>query len=170
MKLTTKYNAILKLFGLTKIPLLFFVNPTITHMDDESLELKIPLNWKTRNHLKSMYFGSLAVGADCAGGLLATKFIREAKAKVHLSFKDFQANFLLRAMGDTYFINKQGREIKSFVEEVIKNPGERKNLLLHIDAECMDKDKKRVTVATFQLTLSLKMASEKKSLSNITHA
>jgi acyl-coenzyme A thioesterase PaaI-like protein len=156
MQLITKYNAILKIFGLTKIPLLFFVNPTITHMDNESVELKIPLKWRTSNHLGSLYFGTMAVGADCAAGLLATKFIRESKSKVHLSFKDFHANFLLRAQSDTYFVNRQGKEIKAFVDEVVAQPGVRKNFAVLIDAECFDAKGVRIKVADFKLTLSLK--------------
>ncbi len=160
MNIITKYNAYLKLFGLTKIPLLLFVNPTIVSMNDEEVELKIPLNFRTKNHLNSLYFGSLAVGADTAGGLLATKFIHESKQKVHLSFKDFRAEFIRRAEGDTYFSNRQGKEIKAMVDEVIANPGLRKNLTLQIEAHTKLKSQAvRELVAKFDITLSLKLKS-----------
>ena len=152
MNILTKYNAYLKLFGLTKIPLLLFVNPRITKLTQEEVEVKIPLNWRTKNHLKSMYFGSLAIGVDTAGGLLATRFIQESKKKVHLSFKDFQANFLKRAQSDAYFVNTQGKEIKNLVDEIIASPGLRKNLTLRVDVFS-----KNEMVANCFITLSLKM-------------
>ena len=161
MNIITKYNAYLKLFGLTKIPVLLFVNPQITKLNDDEAEVKVPLNWRTRNHLKSMYFGSLAVGVDTAGGLLATKFIQEAKKKVHLSFKDFHAHFLKRAESDTYFVNTQGKEVKALVEEVIAHPGVRKNLTLKVDVFAKSKtDQKRELVANCAITISLKLPVE----------
>lgn len=154
---TTQYNLILKLFGLTKIPLLLFAGPSITVLNDEQVEVKIPLNWRTRNHLHSMYFGALAIGSDCAAGLLATKFIRESKSKVHLSFKNIKGEFLQRAQADVFFVNRQGRALKSFVQEVIDHPGQRKNFLVTVEGEVWDPEQqKRTKVAHFELTLSLK--------------
>ena len=66
----------LRAFGLIKIPLLFFVSPTIVKLNEKECEVKIPLNWVTKNHLNSMYFGVLAMGADCGGGLLGMEAIR----------------------------------------------------------------------------------------------
>ncbi len=39
-------------------------------MSAKALRIRIPLGWRTRNHLGSMYFGALATGADLVGGLL----------------------------------------------------------------------------------------------------
>lgn len=150
-----KLNLFLKLFGLFKIPLLFLAGPKITHLNDQKIEIKIPLNWRTRNHLKSLYFGTLAIGADCCAGFLATKFIMQSKKKVHLSFKDFEAQFLKRAESDTYFICEQGHELKNFVDQVISHPNERSNFPVIIRAETRHQAETLV-VATFVLTLSLK--------------
>jgi len=166
LKEITQYNLYLRLFGLTKIPLLFFCSPKIVELGNEKVILKIPLKKMTKNHLNSMYFGALAVGADCAAGLLATKFIRESKKKVHLSFKSIHGDFLKRAEGDAYFINDQGKEICAVVQEVISNPGLRKNIDIHIRVETKVKNKNPghenldtqeiLHVAQFTLTLSLK--------------
>ena len=51
----TKANLYLNFFGLTKIPLLWFCRPKIIHLDTESVEIKIPLTRRTKNHLNSMY-------------------------------------------------------------------------------------------------------------------
>lgn len=101
-----------------------------------------------------MYFGVLATGADLAGGLVAMKEITESKKKVALSFKDFHAEFLKRAEGDTHFVCTQIPEIKKFVQEVITS-GERMNFPVHIEAFCPDIGPG--PVAKFILTLSLKL-------------
>ena len=50
-------------------------NPKIVQISDESLEIKIRLNRRTKNHLNSMYFGTLSIGADITGGFLAMKYV-----------------------------------------------------------------------------------------------
>ncbi|MDD4973165.1 MAG: DUF4442 domain-containing protein [Bacteriovorax sp.] len=143
-----------RFFGLTKVPLIFFVSPSVVRLDDEQCIVKIPLNRRTKNHLNSMYFGVLATGADLAGGLVAMKEISESKKRVALSFKDFHAEFLKRAEGDVHFICTQIPEIKKFVSEVIAS-GERMNFPVHIDAIVPSEGTE--AVAKFILTLSLKL-------------
>jgi acyl-coenzyme A thioesterase PaaI-like protein len=143
-----------RLFGFTKVPLIFWVSPSVVKLDDRECIIKIPLNRRTKNHLNSMYFGVLATGADLAGGLVAMKEITESKKKVALSFKDFHAEFLKRAEGDVHFVCNEIPEIKKFVKEVIAS-GERMNYPVHIEAivPSISPD----PVAKFILTLSLKL-------------
>ena len=141
-------------FGLTKVPLIFFVAPSVIRLDNEQCIVKIPLNRRTKNHLNSMYFGVLAPGADLAGGLVAMKEISESKKNVALSFKDFHAEFLKRAEGDVHFVCTQIPEIKKFVGEVISS-GERMNFPVNIEA-IVPKHGNEI-VAKFTLTLSLKL-------------
>jgi len=149
----TKANLYLKFFGFKKIPLLWFCRPKIIHLDSNSVEIKIPLRRRTKNHLGSMYFGALSVGADITGGFLAMLCIQNSKKKVALIFKDFKAEFLKRAEGDVHFQCTQGSDIVSLVEETISS-GKRKNMVVYIDAlvPSISKD----IVAKFELTLSLK--------------
>ncbi len=149
----TKATATLRGFGLWNIPLLFAVRPKVIALDDEKIEIEIPLTRITRNHLKSMYFGTLAIGADCVVGLLAVHHIRQQKGKVNLVFKDFHAEFLKRAEGSVIFRCTMGKEIESFVRDVIAS-GERKNL--PVPAVAVLKKDPSVEVARFTLTLSLK--------------
>ena len=144
-----------RMFGLLKVPLIFWVSPSVVTLNDEECVIKIPLNRRTKNHLKSMYFGVLCTGADVAGGLVAMNEISASKKKIALSFKDFKANFLKRAEGDVHFVVKDIKEIKSFVGEVIKS-GERMNHTVLINAYVPSIDPNEI-VATFELTLSLKM-------------
>jgi acyl-coenzyme A thioesterase PaaI-like protein len=141
-------------FGLTKVPLIFFVSPSVITLDQDQCVVKIPLNRRTKNHLNSMYFGVLATGADLAGGLVAMKEIADSKRKVALSFKDFHADFLKRAEGDVHFVCTQIPEIKKFVASVIQT-GERMNFPVYIEAIVPSLGSE--VVAKFTLTLSLKL-------------
>lgn len=146
-----------RLFGFLKVPLIFWVSPSVVTMNDQECVIKIPLNRRTKNHLKSMYFGVLCTGADIAGGLVAMNEISASGKKVALSFKDFKADFLKRAEGDVHFKVTQIPEIKKFVAEVIKS-GERMNFPVEISA-VVPSINPNEEVAKFVLTLSLKVKS-----------
>ena len=45
---------LLRYFGFFKIPLLFFVKPTVIEMSDHRVVVRILLRRRTRNHLRSM--------------------------------------------------------------------------------------------------------------------
>ena len=148
-----KANLYLRIFGLTKIPLLWFCRPKIICMNKEMVEIKIPLRRRTKNHLNSMYFGVLSVGADITGGFLAMMCIQKSKQKVALIFKDFKANFLKRAEGDVHFKCNEGLEISQLVKKTIES-GQRQNMVVHISARVPSISND--VVAEFELTLSLK--------------
>lgn len=140
-------------FGLTKIPMLLFVRPSVVEMSMHRVVVKIPLRRRTKNHLGSMYFGALAVGADCAAGLLAMHLIRKRPEHISLVFKDLSADFLKRAEGDVYFTCVQGHEISSLVTRAAESD-ERVELPVHLTATVPSKGAD--PVAKFTLTLSLK--------------
>ena len=144
----------LRYFGWKKVPLIYYCRPSVVELNREKAIIKIPIKRRNRNHLNSMYFGVLAVGADVAGGLLAMDQIRRSKKKVSLVFKDFKADFLKRPEGDTIFTCKDGLAIEKLVQEAIES-GERVNMPLKITATVptIFGDE---PVAEFGLTLSLK--------------
>jgi acyl-coenzyme A thioesterase PaaI-like protein len=150
---------LLRAFGFLKIPMLFFVSPTVVEVKDKRCVIKISLNRKTKNHLNSMYFGVLAAGADCAGGLIAMRQIQSEGNQVSLIFKDFHAEFLKRAEGDVFFTCEQGEEIRQFVRKTMES-GERENMPVHITATVPSKFGEE-PVAKFILTLSLKRKSKR---------
>jgi len=160
--LPTKYRdtILLRSFGLFKVPLLFWLRPSVVELSNENCVIKIPFKRRSKNHLGSMYFGVLACGADCAGGLAAMKTIIDSGETVALAFKDFEAKFLKRPEADVYFSCKQGAEIKAFVQQVVAS-GERHNMPVIITATCPDKFGEEA-VATFTLTLSLKKKQTRK--------
>ena len=140
-------------FSIGKIPLIYFCRPTVVRVSDNSMEVKIKLRRRTRNHLNSMYFGVLSVGDDVTGGFLAMQGIRKSQSKISLIFKDFHADFLKRAEGDVHFACEDGLAIQNLIE-VTKQSSERQNLPVTITAT-VPKISNEV-VAKFILTLSLK--------------
>ena len=148
-----KTNRLIQLFGITKVPMIWYCRPKVIEHTDEKIEIKILLKRKTKNHLGSMYFGVLAVGADITGGFLAMNPIQESGRKINLIFKDFKADFLKRPEGDVHFICNDGLAVRELVEKVTKST-DRHNFKLNIDAIVPSISTE--IVAKFQLTLSLK--------------
>tara|TARA_Y100000741_G_scaffold279944_1_gene219714 strand:- start:277 stop:756 length:480 start_codon:yes stop_codon:yes gene_type:complete len=149
----TKLTWLIRLFGFTKVAMIYYCKPKVIHVDNESLEIKIPLNRRTKNHINSMYFGALSVGADITGGFLALPPIQKSKRKIVLLFKDFNAKFLKRAESDVHFVCKDGKAVSDLVNKAIET-GERQNYTLQIIATTpkISND----IVAEFSLTLSIK--------------
>ena len=72
----------LRYFGFTRIPLLYFVRPSVIEKSEQRVVIRIPLRRRTKNHQGAMYFAALAIGADCAVGLLAVDLIRQGSKKI----------------------------------------------------------------------------------------
>jgi acyl-coenzyme A thioesterase PaaI-like protein len=149
-----KANLGLKAFGLLKVPMIFWTRASLTELTDDRCVVTLPLKRRNRNHLGSMYFGALAVGADCAGGLLAFQWIRRIDPSVSLVFKDFQANFLRRPEGDVTFTSEDGARMRALVERAVAS-GERHHDTVHVTARC-PKQSGDEAVATFALTISVR--------------
>tara|TARA_B100001123_G_C15219955_1_gene990831 strand:+ start:394 stop:873 length:480 start_codon:yes stop_codon:yes gene_type:complete len=149
----TKLTWMIRIFGFTKVAMIAYCRPKVIYFDDEKLEIKIPLKRRTKNHINSMYFGALAVGADITGGFLAFPAIQKSKRKIVLVFKDFKAQFLKRAESDVHFICEDGLAIDELVANAIKTK-QRQNYTLKIIAKTpkISDD----IVAEFDLTLSIK--------------
>jgi len=137
--------------------LLFFVKPAIVELSDSRCVVKVPLNWRTRNHLRSMYFGALCIGADVAGGLIAFELMRKRKAGFSFVFKDMKAEFLKRPEGDVLFTNLDGAIVVDLVNRAIET-GERQEATVHVVATVPSKMGDE-PVAKFAMTLSLKKRS-----------
>ena len=157
IKTETKIKWQILFFGLTQVPLIFYCRPKVVSISDSKLEIKIKLNRRTKNHLNSMYFGVLAVGADVTGGFLAMRYIQASTSKIALIFKDFKAEFLKRAEGDVHFVCEDGIAIQNLVRAA-EETGERQNLSVQIVATVPKISDE--PVAKFILTLSIKKKSK----------
>jgi len=142
-----------RLFGL-RVPVLLFLGPRVERLDDERCEVTIPLRWRSRNHVGSMYFAALCAGADVAGGLAAAKRIRDRHPRVGLIFADVQGQFFKRADGDVRFACGDGRRVAAAVEEADRT-GERVTLPVEVVATVPSRYGDE-PVARFTLGLSLK--------------
>ena len=145
----------MRLFGWLKIPLLASVRPSVVELSEARCIVRVPLRRWTRNHLGSMYFGALAIGADCAGGLLAMDQIQRSGGKVGLVFKAFQAQFLKRPEADVFFICEEGQAIRDQVRRALETE-DRITEPMHIQAAVQLPDGRFEPVAEFTLELSLK--------------
>ncbi len=152
-----KGTAMLKLFGLTKVPLIFIVNPKVCELSAKKCAIKIPLGRITKNHWGSMYFGTLAIGADCAAGLFAMfKADQIAGAKFSIVFKDFKADFHKRPEEDVIFSCTDFQKIDDMLRETHLS-GERVTRPIRVEAHVLSRPNE--PVATFELGLSLKSLS-----------
>lgn len=116
-----KYTAFVQMYGLFKIPLLLFISPRVQEFDESSCEIKIPLGYRTKNHLNSMYFGALAVGAELSIAAAAVFAIHESKERVDFVFKDFRMQFLKRADGDTCFVCEDVAGVRELIARSLQS-------------------------------------------------
>lgn len=147
-----RFKWMLHLMGWFKIPLIGYLRPQLIALDEEQIELKIKLRRRSKNHLKSMYFGALAVGADVAAGLHVFYFCDELGVTPAFAFKGMKAEFIKRAESDTTFVCTEGQRIKEQVLKAIET-GERQNHWVHVLA----KDSSGDVVAKFDMEISVKL-------------
>ncbi|MCY9803618.1 PaaI family thioesterase [Vibrio scophthalmi] len=152
-----KANLYLKLFGFFKVPLIYYCRPNIISLDKNKVEVVIPFKRRNKNHLNSLYFGVLAVGADVAGGFMAMSKSQARGERISLAFKSVQADFLKRPEADVLFTCQDGALIDEMLDQAIES-GERVNQPVTIIATCptLHGDE---PMAIFQLTLSIKKSA-----------
>lgn len=156
MSLFSRFKFFLWCFGHFKVAMIGYVRPRLIRLSDSDIVIRLPLNRRTRNHLNSMYFGALAVGADLAGGLHGFYHADKAGLKISLAFKSFQAQFLRRPESAVYFVSTMGDTVKEMID-ASKNSGERINKPIIIKAYTNFQNSGEEEVAHFVLELSLKV-------------
>jgi acyl-coenzyme A thioesterase PaaI-like protein len=139
------------LLGKFKIPMIGFINPKLLELNDDSVKIKVRLKRRTKNHLNSMYFGALAVGADLAGGIHAFYFAEKNQLKVSFAFKGMSSQFIMRAESDCIFVCNDGKKVEAAILKS-KEIGERINETTKVEVfnENMEK------VALFEMIVSVK--------------
>lgn len=145
----------IRLYTFFKIPLINHIAPRVVALGDERTEVIIPLSRRTRNHVNSVYFGALAVGADLCIGLMARYHVEKSRQNVVLLFKDFKTDFKKLAKSDAHFICDEGLKVRALVEKTIAS-GTRQNATIHGYATCPQASGDDI-VMDFDLTLSLKV-------------
>jgi len=155
MKTLTRFRLFLWRFGILNVPLIGYLNPSLLLLTDKEIVIKLKLNRRSKNHLNSMYFGALAVGADLASGLHGFYHAKAANLKISLAFKSFKAEFLKRPESDVYFVSTMGEKVKEMMISS-QETGKRINKPIEVIAYTNYPENKEI-VATFILELSLKV-------------
>lgn len=114
-----KLTALINAYSAVNIPLLAFVTPRIMELSETRSVVRIRLDRRSRNHLKVMYFGALAMGAELSIALKAIDAIDKSGKKIDFIFKDFQAEFLKRADGHVHFICDQVQGVQDLVNMAV---------------------------------------------------
>lgn len=154
----TKYDAVrywqrmICLMGLFKIPMIGYLKPKVLSISEDAVSVKIRLRRRSKNHLNSMYFGALAVGADLCAGLHAFYFTKKMQKNVSFAFKSMDAEFLKRAETHVFFHCNDGQLIKDAVEKSSVS-GERINQRVRVEA----KNEAGELVAIFHMESSVKV-------------
>lgn len=140
------------LLGLFKIPMIHFVRPRLIEIDETKAVIKVSLRRRSRNHLNSMYFGALAVGADVAAGIHVYYFAEQENLTVAFAFKSMKADFLSRAETDVTFVCEDGVKIQEIIQ-LSKNQQSRMNQVVSVKAFDVSKN----VVAEFEMEVSVKV-------------
>jgi len=148
-----KMRWLLFLLGFMKIPMIRYTKPKLLAIDDNTVRVKIKLRRRTKNHLSSMYFGALSVGADIAGGIQVFYFSKKMDRKVSFAFKGMNAQFLKRAESDIVFESNEGQKIQKAMEKSLKE-GSRINDSIMVEA----KNDSGEIVATFEMIVSVRVS------------
>jgi len=106
--------------GLLKIPMLSYTGVKLISINDTEAKVKVKLKRRTKNHLNSLYFGALAVGADIAGGIHAFYYAEKMNIKISFAFKSMNAQFIKRAESDCTFVSNDGCKVENAVLKSIQ--------------------------------------------------
>jgi len=148
----SKMNWLLFLLSRFKIPMIGYVRPRLLVLTDTEVEVRIRLKRRTKNHLNSMYFGALAIGADVAAGIHTFYFSEKLGMKVSFAFKGMNAEFLKRAESDITFKCNQGELIH---QAILKSDSEKIRINEMVLVEAIDENSE--IVAKFDMIVSVKV-------------
>ena len=135
---------------LRKVPMLFWMTPLVKKLTESECHLYVPLTWRTRNHLQSMYFGALLSAADLVCGLVALAALEKKGVRARLLFSKVQGQFLRRPESGVDFHCKISSEALSKLD-ALQGVGDKAFIVLKVDALC-----EGVKVSEFELEVALK--------------
>lgn len=147
-------TALLRLLGLAKIPMIASLLPSVLRLDAEGADVRVPLNYFTKNHAGGMYLGALCTGADVAVAACTVDLIRSRFRELVPIFRSLEVEFLKRADGDVVFTCNDRRAVEALFDEA-QRTGER----LHREVSVLATVPSRYgaePVARFRLELSVK--------------
>lgn len=149
LKLTAQINAI----SFFKLPLLAFITPRVVRLDEQTAIIRVRLDHRSRNHLGTMYFGALSMGAELSILTKALQAIQRSGRRIDFVFKDFSAQFLKRADGHVHFICEDGAQVEELIQKAAQSGAREEGLF---KGYAIVPSKGDTKVMTYALTLSVK--------------
>ena len=143
---------LLYLLAHVKIPVMGYLRPKLLVMNDEMVQVRIKLRRRSKNHLNSMYFGALAVGADVAGGIHAFYFAKKHDKKVSFAFKSMHATFLKRAETDVLFVCEEGTKIEEIILESLKT---QTRINHNVTVRALNMQQEEVSIFTMEISVKV---------------
>lgn len=147
-------NREMKLFTWKNIPYVALANPKLVHLDSKTCQIQINTSRIKQNHLRSMYFAVLLIGAEVSIGVPTTIFIREIGLQVDHIFKDMWCEFKKRATDDVIFQCNEVDKVKSTIAAAASSP-ERQEATIS-GFSYLKSDPNKTSIMNFRLTLSVK--------------
>lgn len=135
-----------------KTPMLLLANPKVVSSTSSRVEIKLPLNWFTRNSWNTMFFAAIAAGADLTGGFAA--FEQAPGLGVGVLYKNFSCTFLRRVDGPLNLVCDDGIAITKGIHEAAAT-GQRINVDVKVNGFVQSYSSTH-PVFTAAMTLSLK--------------
>lgn len=155
---TLKLTALVNGLSLFKIPLLAFISPRVLVASERQTVVRVGLDWRTRNHLGVMYFGSLAMGAELSIALKAVEKIQQSGQRIDFLFKNFKCDFLKRADGDVHFVCDEADKVANLIQRALESE---ERLESTFEGRAFVPSKGEDPVMTYSLTLSVKRRPQK---------
>ncbi len=104
-------------YGLTRVPMVFFVGPRVEELTLERAVVRIPHTFRTRDQGGALYAGAMTVGAELAVGLIDMRTLRSADTRVELGVKGVDMKVHRRVERDGVFVCSEGAVIREAVRE-----------------------------------------------------
>ena len=148
-----KLSWMIRLLSFLKVPLLGFCLPKVVELNSNSASVQINRWWLTSNHVGSMYFGALAMGAELS---VATQLLKQMfgdRAPVTFIFKDAQFRFLSRAENHVIFRTDEVARVSELVAESLEAKDRRDKTISGYAYTINDPSKK---IMEYEITLSVK--------------
>ncbi len=136
------------------VPMIEYSQLSIEHLDNEKCIIKMPFIPQNKNHVNSMYFGSILIGTEVSAGVLAFYYLKQNDHNSTVVFKDVAGNFLKRAEADTYFICNDSKLIADAIKKAAATK-ERVNVTVNVIG-VTDLNKPDEKVSDFKITVSVK--------------
>lgn len=136
------------------VPMIDYSGLNIEYLDHEKCIIKMPFIPQNKNHVNSMYFGSILIGTEVSAGVLAFYHLKCDKQNSTVVFKDVCGSFLKRAEADTYFICSDSAAISEAIKEATRTK-QRVNVTVNVIGVTNLNDLNE-KVSDFKITVSVK--------------